>query len=47
MRAHGYVPTNKVSNLQFAGVAVAWVRPDGVIIGAADPRRDGVAAGLR
>ena len=46
LRAHGYVPTNKVSNLQFAGVAVAWLRPDGVIIGAADPRRDGVAAGL-
>jgi gamma-glutamyltranspeptidase/glutathione hydrolase len=47
LRAHGYVPTNKVANLQFAGVAAAALRRDGVIIGAADPRRDGVAAGVR
>ena len=47
LRAHGYVPTNKVANLQFAGVAAFWVRPDGVIVGAADPRRDGIAMGLR
>ena len=47
LRAHGYVPTNKVANLQFAGVAAAALRRDGVIVGAADPRRDGVAAGVR
>ncbi|MDB4915223.1 MAG: ggt [Gemmatimonadetes bacterium] len=47
LRAHGYVPTNKVANLQFAGVAAFWVRPDGVIVGAADPRRDGIAMGVR
>src|SRR6185369_16979671 len=37
LRAHGYVPTNKVANLQFAGVAAAALRRDGVMIGAADP----------
>ncbi|MEO5814990.1 MAG: gamma-glutamyltransferase [Gemmatimonadaceae bacterium] len=47
LRAHGYVPTNKVANLQFAGVAAAALTRDGLIIGAADPRRDGVAAGVR
>lgn len=47
LRAHGYVPTNRVANLQFAGVAAASVRRDGVAIGAADPRRDGVALGQR
>ncbi len=45
LRAHGYVATNRVANLQFAGVHLFWVRDDGVIVGAADPRRDGVAAG--
>lgn len=45
LRAHGYVPTNRVANLQFAGVHAAWVRADGTVIGAADPRRDGVAVG--
>ncbi|MES2176399.1 MAG: gamma-glutamyltransferase [Gemmatimonadota bacterium] len=47
LRAYGYVPINKVANLQFAGIAAAAVRRDGVIIGAADPRRDGIAAGVR
>ncbi|GLC25784.1 gamma-glutamyltransferase family protein [Roseisolibacter agri] len=45
LRSHGYVATNRVANLQFAGVHLFWVRPDGVIVGAADPRRDGVAVG--
>jgi gamma-glutamyltranspeptidase/glutathione hydrolase len=44
LRAHGYRPTNRVAALQFAGVHAALVR-DGVVIGAADPRRDGVALG--
>jgi gamma-glutamyltranspeptidase/glutathione hydrolase len=43
LRAHGYAPSNRVANLQFAGVHLFWVRPDGVAVGAADPRRDGVA----
>lgn len=46
LRAHGYRATNRVSTLQFAGVHAAWVREDGTIIGAADPRRDGVAVGM-
>lgn len=47
LRAYGYVPFNRVANLQFAGVAAAALRRDGVIVGAADPRRDGIAAGVR
>ncbi|GLC25776.1 gamma-glutamyltransferase [Roseisolibacter agri] len=43
LRSHGYVATNRVANLQFAGVHLFWVRPDGVLVGAGDPRRDGVA----
>jgi gamma-glutamyltranspeptidase len=39
------VAANRVANLQFAGVHLFWVRADGVVVGAADPRRDGVAAG--
>lgn len=46
LRAHGYVPTNRVANLQFAGVHAFWVREDGIVVGAADPRRDGVAMGF-
>jgi gamma-glutamyltranspeptidase/glutathione hydrolase len=45
LRAHGYAPVNRVGTLQFAGVHAAWVRADGTIVGAADPRRDGVALG--
>lgn len=45
LRAHGYRPHNRVATLQFAGVHAAWVREDGTVIGAADPRRDGVAVG--
>ena len=45
LRAHGYVATNKVANLQFAGVHAAWVSPRGFVVGVADPRRDGVAMG--
>ena len=47
LRAHGYLPMNKIANLQFAGIAAAALRRDGVIVGAADPRRDGVAVGMR
>ena len=45
LRSHGYVATNRIANLQFAGVHLFWVRPDGMVVGAADPRRDGVAVG--
>ncbi|MFL5580268.1 MAG: gamma-glutamyltransferase, partial [Gemmatimonadaceae bacterium] len=45
LRAHGYLPSNRVANLQFAGVHAAVVRDDGTIVGAADPRRDGAAIG--
>jgi gamma-glutamyltranspeptidase/glutathione hydrolase len=45
LRAHGYLPTNRVANLQFAGVHAVWVAPDGRLVGVADPRRDGAAAG--
>ncbi|MGZ8493637.1 MAG: gamma-glutamyltransferase family protein, partial [Gemmatirosa sp.] len=31
LRSHGYVATNRVANLQFAGVHLFWVRDDGVI----------------
>ena len=41
LRSYGYVATNRVANLQFAGVHLFWVRDDGVIVRAADPRRDG------
>jgi len=45
LRAHGYLPSNRVANLQFAGIHAAVVRDDGTIVGAADPRRDGAAVG--
>ncbi len=45
LRAHGYAPSHRVATLQFAGVHAAWVAPDGRLVGAADPRRDGAAAG--
>jgi gamma-glutamyltranspeptidase/glutathione hydrolase len=45
LRAHGYLPVNRVATLQFAGVHAAWVGGDGRLVGVADPRRDGAAAG--
>ena len=45
LRAHGYLPVNRVSTLQFAGVHALAVREDGTIVGAADPRRDGAGEG--
>lgn len=45
LRARGWRPVHRVGMLQFAGVHAAWIRDDGTIVGAADPRRDGVALG--
>jgi gamma-glutamyltranspeptidase/glutathione hydrolase len=45
LRAHGYLPSNRVANLQFAGVHAVWAAPDGRLVGVADPRRDGAALG--
>jgi gamma-glutamyltranspeptidase / glutathione hydrolase len=45
LRSHGYAPTTRIADLMFAAVHAIVVRPDGMLVGAADPRRDGVAAG--
>ena len=45
LRSHGYAPTTRIADLLFAAVHAIAIRPDGTLIGAADPRRDGVAAG--
>jgi len=39
----GYRPVSRVADIQFGGVHAIAIRPDGRRIGAADPRRDGVA----
>jgi gamma-glutamyltranspeptidase/glutathione hydrolase len=44
-RAHGYLPSSRVADLQFAAVHAVLQRKDGTLIGAADPRRDGAALG--
>lgn len=41
----GYRPLSRVADISFGGVHAVYVRNDGVRIGVADPRRDGVAAG--
>jgi gamma-glutamyltranspeptidase/glutathione hydrolase len=46
LRAHGYAPTTRIADLLFAAVHAIAIRPDGTLVGAADPRRDGVAAGF-
>jgi len=45
MRAAGFTIRNRIGDLQFGGVHAIQVRKDGVLVGAADPRRDGMAAG--
>lgn len=45
LRAHGYMTSARIADLLFAAVHAIAVRPDGVLVGAADPRRDGAAAG--
>ncbi|MDH5233495.1 MAG: gamma-glutamyltransferase family protein [Gemmatimonadota bacterium] len=40
---HGYRPLSRVADIAFGGVHAVYVRRDGKVIGAADPRRDGVA----
>jgi gamma-glutamyltranspeptidase / glutathione hydrolase len=45
LRAHGYAPSTRIADLMFAAVHAIAVREDGMLIGAADPRRDGAAAG--
>lgn len=46
LRAHGYAPTTRIADLLFAAVHAIAIRADGVLVGAADPRRDGAAAGF-
>lgn len=43
--ARGYQPLSRVADISFGGVHAVFVRKDGKRIGAADPRRDGVAGG--
>ena len=45
LRAHGYTTATRIADLLFAAVHAIAVRPDGTLVGAADPRRDGAAAG--
>ena len=43
--ARGYKPLSRVADISFGGVHGVFVRKDGMRIGIADPRRDGVAVG--
>ncbi|MHB1327186.1 MAG: gamma-glutamyltransferase family protein [Gemmatimonadales bacterium] len=43
--ARGFRPRSRVGDIMFGGVHAVYVTPDGRRIGAADPRRDGYAAG--
>ncbi|MBK7831926.1 MAG: gamma-glutamyltransferase [Gemmatimonadetes bacterium] len=43
--AAGYRPASRVADIAFGGVHGVYVRRDGMRIGIADPRRDGVARG--
>lgn len=45
LRQHGYLPQSRVADLMFGGVHAVMVMPNGTLVGVADPRRDGVAAG--
>ncbi|HUG28199.1 MAG TPA: gamma-glutamyltransferase, partial [Gemmatimonadales bacterium] len=45
LRAHGYLPQSRVADLMFGAVHAVMQMPNGMLVGVADPRRDGVAAG--
>lgn len=45
LRAAGFATRNRIADLAFGGVHAVQVRSDGRLVGAADPRRDGAAAG--
>lgn len=45
LRQHGYLPQSRVADLMFGAVHAVMVMPNGTLVGVADPRRDGVAAG--
>ncbi len=45
LRAHGYLPQSRVADLMFGAVHAVMQMPNGALVGVADPRRDGVAAG--
>lgn len=47
LRARGYaIRRHEAHDLFFGGVSAVHVRPDGVLVGVADPRRDGAARGF-
>lgn len=45
LRAHGYITATRIADLMFAAVHAVAILPNGTLVGAADPRRDGTAAG--
>lgn len=45
LRQHGYLPQSRVGDIQFGGVHAVLLMPNGTLVGVADPRRDGAAAG--
>lgn len=45
LRARGFLPVSRVADITFGGVHAIAVSPRGVLVGVADPRRDGAAMG--
>ncbi len=45
LRDRGFLPVTRTADLMFGGVHAVFVAPNGRLVGVADPRRDGAAAG--